>query len=241
MKHNICIDIKPQLIYNAFGSSAKRIHQAIIRLVHPVHEIYHHFMRFMQSKGGDHKYSMYSPCLQFVWARNMEFTEEFNLMTEFEMWEELLEDIPMAMVSSKLIGALFHHIGLSYCEYHRRIGSKVASYPMRWFILGRAPHDDDDAARRIVCTELLSLPKEELGDVIVKLVYGFGDEIELGASTGKIPKAFRDEVVKVGDSLQISSEEIEGCMNTLRMHYADCLSEEISVFQIEFNCILIFH
>ena len=147
---------------------SRHVFYVIIQCVFPFFELLLEILWTLQS--AKYKHGCF---LAFPWRKNAEVLQKFNsILLDSDTWLEIIAS-PTSMLSPARQGTLLGFVFWMGCscfgDYCRRIASPLYSYPDRWFLVVKTPHDQSCELRRQICNEVQKFADAEIGNSICKI------------------------------------------------------------------------
>ena len=141
-------------------------------------------------------------------------------MATADKWTAIVESLPDSMPAGIYVGLILSHVCQAYCDYFRRIGLNVDSYPNKVFHLCNGQPTDRLVFRAFLAAEILRLPAHLLGNSVQKIEEEFGEELQACVdSGGQLCEYLFTFLLDTGRALRIHTGDVEGANN--------CIGEEV--------------
>ena len=157
--------------------------------------------------------------MNLVWTKHKEFTNTFESMLTLQYWEHILSECPDGISFSLVHWSILWFTTHAYCDYSRRIGRKVESYPWKLFLLCRGPPDTPSESNRMLAQDFVDFidkqDAEDMDATLTKIAIIFENALAAACKDGCVQVHFHSWLYTSGRLLHGNSQAVEGAANML--------------------------
>jgi len=153
-----------------------------------------------------------------VWGKAKEHMQEFEALCKKIAWADVLgrRATVSDAANANLEVAIVILVLNAAAEYDSRLYARTRTFPDRWLILAKKPHNDVCTERQAVCGEILDAFSEFLEINTLKLRVIFKNELKDCRNTGKLDRHLWQFVYNICLMFRSNTQSIEGLNSLLK-------------------------